>query len=88
MVKVISELSNVGLIIPTKICEALGIKNDDKFLLFGDKNSIFLKRIQKKEDETKEKVLRLLDYFSSKFKEEGITKDDIEREIQVIRNQE
>ncbi len=87
MVKVITEVSKGEIVIPANVCEELGIKRDDKFLILGDKNSLFLKRIQRGKDETNERMFRLLDYFSSKFKEAEITKDDIEREIQAVRNQ-
>jgi len=30
-------------------------------------------------------MLSLFDYFSKKFKEKGITKEDIEREIKAVR---
>lgn len=85
MADVVTISSKGQVVIPHNTREEMGIHTQDKFILVHDKDSILLKRL--KEDETKLKMLKMLDKFADEFKKHGIKKSDIEKEIRAVRAQ-
>lgn len=85
MADVVTVSSKGQVVIPRDTREEMGIHTQDKFILVHDEDSILLKRL--KEDEIKQKMMKLLDKFSDEFKKHGIKKSDIEKEIIAVRAQ-
>ncbi len=83
MAEVVSVSSKGQIVIPKEIRDAMGITKGEKFIIVNDRDAILLKRL--KDSDLKKRMHKLLDYFSDKFEEEGITKDDIEKEIAQAR---
>ncbi len=83
MVEVVSVSSKGQIVIPKKIREAMGIVKGEKFVVISDKDAILLKRL--KDSDLKKRMYKLLDYFSDKFEETGVTKNDVEKEIAKAR---
>ena len=83
MIDIISISSKGQIVIPKSLREEAGLSRKDKLLVVSDKGKIILEKISKKQ--VKEKMFNLLDYFSEKFKEKGITKAEIEKEIKAVR---
>jgi AbrB family looped-hinge helix DNA binding protein len=83
MAEVVSVSSKGQIVIPKEIREAMGIAKGEKFVVISDKDAILLKRL--KDSDLKRSMYKLLDYFSDKFDEAGITKSDIEKEIAEAR---
>jgi len=83
MIDVITMSSKGQFVIPREIREDMRLEKQDKFVVVHDKDSILLKKI--KRQEASKKMLKLLDQFSQKFQEAGITTDDIKEEIKKAR---
>jgi len=83
MIDVITMSSKGQFVVPMDIREDMGIEKQDKFIVVHDKDSILLKKI--KRQEASKKMLKLLDKFSQKFQEAGITADDVKEEIKKAR---
>ena len=71
------------LVIPKDIREALGIKRSDKFFVMQKDDSILLKKID--QESVKKRMFELMDYFSEKFKEAGITREDVKEAVKWAR---
>lgn len=85
MIEVVTLSSKGQLVIPKKIREKMGIKKEDKFILVYDRDSILLQKISR--EEAKKKIAEILRYFEKGFKEAGITREEVEREIAVHRRE-
>ena len=85
MIDVITISSKGQIVIPKKLREDAGLDKQDKLLAISDGNKIILEKISKKE--AKEKMIGLMDYFSKEFKKNGITRDDVLKEIKDYRNE-
>jgi len=83
MIDVITMSSKGQFVVPRDIREDMGIEKQDKFIVVHDKDSILLKKI--KRQEANKKMLILLDKFSKKFQEAGITAEDVKGEIRKAR---
>lgn len=83
MIDVITMSSRGQFVVPRDIREDMGIEKQDKFIIVHDRDSILLKKIKKQE--ASKKMLKLLDKFSQKFQEVGITANDIKEEIRKAR---
>ncbi|OQX21211.1 MAG: hypothetical protein BWK75_03700 [Candidatus Altiarchaeales archaeon A3] len=83
--EIVTVSSRGQLVIPKDIRDILGIKNKDKFFVMQKDDSILLKRMD--QNEIKKGMLKLMDYFSEKFNEEGITREDVENEIRAYREE-
>lgn len=71
------------IVIPREMRDEMGLSKNDKLILVSDKDTILVKRVR--EREVKDRIIRLLDKFSDKFKEHGISKEEIKREIKALR---
>jgi len=76
----IAKIRNDGqTIIPSDIIKMLNIKKEDRFAVFSDGETIYLKRILTKE--LKERFNMLAKPLREAAKKYGITRDDVDREI-------
>ncbi|MEK6934993.1 MAG: AbrB/MazE/SpoVT family DNA-binding domain-containing protein [Nanoarchaeota archaeon] len=85
MIDIITISSKGQVVIPKSLREEAGLNKQDKLLVLSDNGKIILEKISKKE--VKEKMSDLLDFFSKQFKEKGITRTDVEKEIEAVRKQ-
>ncbi len=83
MIEVASVSSKGQIVIPRKMRAEIGLSKNDKLILVSDKNSILVKKIREKE--VRDRMVKLLDKFSDKFTEHGITKEEVKREIKALR---
>ena len=83
MIDVVTMSSKGQFVIPRDIREDMELEKRDKFVIVHDKDSILLKKIKKQE--VNKKMAELLDKFSKKFQEAGITAENIEEEIKKTR---
>jgi len=83
MIEVATVSSKGQIVIPTKMREDIGLSKSDKLILVSDKDSILVKKIREKE--VRDRMIRLLNKFSDEFKKHGITKEDIKKEVKVLR---
>ena len=83
MVDIITVSSKGQIVIPKEIRDSMGIEKQDKFILVHDRDSILLKRI--KEGNFKKKMKKLLDQTAKEFRKQGITKSEIQKEIDAVR---
>lgn len=85
MIDVITISSKGQIVIPKKIREEADLTEQDKLIIVNDNDQIILKKVSK--EKARKKLLELLDVVSEKFKEEGITEEDIKEEIRVVRDE-
>ena len=71
------------LVIPKGVREAMGIKSSDRFFVMQKDDSILLKKID--QEGAKKRMLELMDYFAEKFKEAGITREDVKDAVKWAR---
>ncbi|MBW2975273.1 AbrB/MazE/SpoVT family DNA-binding domain-containing protein [Candidatus Woesearchaeota archaeon] len=83
MIEVATVSSKGQIVIPSRMREEIGLSQNDKLILVSDRDNILVKKV--KEKEARDRIIRLLDKFSDKFSEEGITKEDIKKEIKALR---
>lgn len=83
MLDVITMSSKGQFVVPRDIRDAMGLKQQDKFVVVYDKNSILLKRIAR--EEANKAMMKLLDKFAHEFKKANITPEDVEEEIRNAR---
>jgi len=83
--EIVTVSSRGQLVIPKDIRDTLGIKNKDRFFVMQKDDSILLKRMD--QEGTEKRMLELMDYFSEKFNEEGITREDVKNEIRAYREE-
>ena len=74
---------NGQIVIPFDIRRALGIEPSEKFLVVSEGDTIVLKRLKK--ERLRKEMEGLFDYFSDAFSKEKITREDVEKEIDVHR---
>jgi AbrB family looped-hinge helix DNA binding protein len=74
---------NGQIVIPFDIRKALGNEPSEKFLVVSEGDTIVLKRLKK--ERLKKELENLFTYFSDTFDKEGITKEDVNKEIQSYR---
>jgi AbrB family looped-hinge helix DNA binding protein len=70
---------NGQIVIPFAIRKALGIGPSEKFLVVSEGDTIVLKRLKK--ERLKKELEGIFSYFSDAFSDEGITKEEIQKEI-------
>lgn len=83
MIDIVTISSKGQVVLPKNLRKEAGLNRNDKLLVISDEGKIILEKISAKE--IKKKMTGLLDYFSDKFEEQSITKEDIEKEIQAAR---
>ena len=83
MIEVVNLSSKGQLVIPKNMREEMGLNQMDKFVLVNDRDTIIMKRLQ--EEEIKSKMNSLMNEFAREFKKEGITKEDLKKEIKAVR---
>jgi len=70
---------NGQIVIPNDIRKALHIKVSEKFIVFGEGDTIVIKRLS--DESLKKEFLELLDTFTFAFERAGIKKKDVDAEI-------
>ena len=83
MIDVVTMSSKGQFVIPRDIREEMKIRQQDRFIIVHDNDSILLKKI--KREEANAKMKKLLDKFSRQFQDAGITSDDLKEEIKRAR---
>jgi antitoxin PrlF len=71
------------LVVPKSIRDKIGLKPKDKFLVMGDKDFVFFKKV--KIPSIKEDFERITRAASKIAEERGITDEDIAEEIKRVR---
>ncbi len=83
MIDIVNISSKGQIVIPKNLREEAGLARRDKVLVVSDKGRIVLEKIS--EEQVKSRMLNLLDYFAEKFKEKGVTRKDIKKEVSAAR---
>lgn len=79
----ITRLSSKGqIVLPKDLREALGLKSGEMFAMFGENDTIVLKRIDIPSEEEFEKLLKWGENYAKKYK---ITKKDVLKAIEDSR---
>ncbi len=79
----ITRLSSKGqIVLPKALRETLGIKSGEIFAMFGEDDTIVLKRIELPSEEEFEKLLKWGQKYAEKFK---ISKEDVLKAIEDAR---
>ena len=82
---VLTKMSSKGqIVIPKVLRELLDIKEGEVFAMFGEDDTIILKRVSMPSEEEFEGLLR---WGTEYAKAKGITKDDVQRAIDEIREE-
>jgi AbrB family looped-hinge helix DNA binding protein len=83
MIDVVTMSSKGQFVVPRDIREEMGLQKTDKFVLVHDKDSILLKKINR--EEATRKMAKLLDTMARKFKDAGITEEDVKGAVRRAR---
>ena len=82
---VLTKMSSKGqIVIPKVLRELLDIREGDVFAMFGEDDTIILKRVSMP---TEEEFQELLRWGTEYAKREGITRDDVQKAIDEIREE-
>ncbi len=82
---VLTKMSSKGqIVIPKALRELLDIREGDVFAMFGEDDTIILKRVSMP---TEEEFQELLRWGTEYAKREGITRDDVQKAIDEIREE-
>jgi AbrB family looped-hinge helix DNA binding protein len=74
------------LVIPSKVRESMAIREQDKFMLVHDRDTILLKRVH--EEKLKKRMKELVAKFRTGMEESAISKKDLEAVIRKARKQD
>ena len=83
MIEVVNLSSKGQLVIPKNMREEMNLNQRDKFVLVNDKDTIIMKRLQ--EEEIKTRMRSLMRDLTRQFRKAGITKEDLRKEIEAVR---
>ena len=83
MEKIIAIDKPGDLVIPSEMKKSLNIQKDDKFIIFSNKDSIIIKKIQR--PSLNKRFTNLSKAVSDKFKEMGVSETDVAEAIQWAR---
>ncbi len=84
MIDVITISSKGQIVIPKKMREEANLIEQDKLIIVSDKDQIVLKKVSK--EKAKTKLLKLMDQVGRRFEEIGINEEDIQKEIEAVRD--
>jgi AbrB family looped-hinge helix DNA binding protein len=80
----LTRMSSKGqIVIPKELREYLGLHEGEVFAMYGEGDTLVLKKI---EVPSKEEFEKLMEWGSQIAKEKGITRKDVEEAIREIRN--
>lgn len=77
--------SNGQVVISSDVRKALGLSPGDKFLVIGEEYGIVLKSLEK--EDIKHEMEVLLSDIGEEIKKTGISKEDVEKEIEEYRKE-
>jgi len=81
----ITRISEKGqVVIPSALRRGMGIKKSDQFLVFGEGDTVILKKIEK--PAIQQSFAELTRPLKKAAKKAGLTKKDVERAIRDVRN--
>lgn len=72
------------VVIPRSVRDKVDLKEGEVLVVFGEGDTIVLKRVQVPDEE---ELKQLLDWGASFAKEQGITREDVERAIRELRDE-
>ncbi len=72
------------IVIPSALRKEMKIKKADQFLVFGERNTIILKRIEK--PVIKKSFEKIAGPLQKSVKQLGLTREDLEKAIKDVRN--
>lgn len=84
MIDIVTISSKGQVVIPKRLRKEAGLNSQDKVLVMSDEGKIVLEKISK--NEVRRKMFDLLEYFTEKFAERGIRRENVVREIQAVRS--
>ena len=80
----VTKISTKGqIVIPKELRQDLKIEESDEFLIYGEKDTIILKKVVR--PSLKERFKELSGKLVSEMKEKGVSKKDVEKAIQTVR---
>jgi AbrB family looped-hinge helix DNA binding protein len=80
----LTKISEKGqVVIPSGLRKEMGIKKSDKFLVFGEGNTLILKKIEP--TSLKNSLSELTRPLQKVISEEGFTKEDLRKAIKNVR---
>lgn len=81
----LTRISEKGqIVIPSSLRKEMGIKKSDRFLVFGEDNTVILKKIEKSAiKKTFDEIAKPLQRAA---KQAGLQKKDLEKAIRDVRN--
>ena len=81
----LTRISEKGqVVIPSSLRKEMGIKKSDQFIVFGEENTIILKKIEK--PAIKKSFDEIANPLRKAAKELGLTKQDLTKAIKDVRN--
>ncbi len=81
----LTRISEKGqIVIPSSLRREMNINKSDKFLVFGENNTIILKKIE--QSVFKKSFKEIADPLQKMAKQSGLTKKDLEKTIRDVRN--
>ena len=81
----LTRISEKGqVVIPSSLRTEMGIKKADQFMIFGEDNTIILKKIEK--PAIKKTFDEIAKPLREAAKQSGLTKSDIKKALQDVRN--
>jgi AbrB family looped-hinge helix DNA binding protein len=83
MIEVVTMSSKGQFVVPRDIREEMRLQKTDRFVIVHDHDSILLKKIHK--EEATRKMAKLLDKMAGKFREAGISEDDVKGAVRRAR---
>jgi AbrB family looped-hinge helix DNA binding protein len=86
MTDMVTISSKGQLVIPSKVRESMAIREQDKFMLVHDRDTILLKRVH--EEKLKKRMKELVAKFRTGMEESAISKKDLEAVIRKARKQD
>ncbi|MCJ2540426.1 MAG: AbrB/MazE/SpoVT family DNA-binding domain-containing protein, partial [Candidatus Thermoplasmatota archaeon] len=82
---VLTKMSSKGqVVIPKALRELLDIKEGDMFAMFGENDTIIMKRVNLPSKRDLERILRS---GAEHAKEKGITREDVQRAVEEVRKE-
>ena len=81
----LAKISEKGqIVIPSSLRREMNIRRSDKFLVFGEGNTIILKKIEK--PTMRKSFIEIAESLQKSVRKIGLTRKDLERAIKDVRN--
>jgi AbrB family looped-hinge helix DNA binding protein len=80
---VVTMSSKGQFVVPRDIREEMGLQKTDKFVIVHDRDCILLRKISRQEETRK--MAKLLDKMAGRFREAGISEEDVKGAVRRAR---